>query len=353
MAGVWLRILRAGIVFGALAAGTGLAVIVANAGAAPQTVTLGSTTGTPNDNICVAMILCTYVPFTGVSNPTLVVPSDGTVTSFAVNSASSTGTVELRVLRSAGAGQYTGAGTSAAEALTGGVSTFTVSMPVKAGDLLGVNNDSSALIFDNSQPSPITAYYELPALADATTAAPNRTAPGKRLLLSATVQASSTTTTTSTTTVSTTTVTTTTTTTAPSAPVISSASLSAPRFRVAPGPTAVSAKAPRGTTFRFTLSATASLQIAITTSAAGVRSGHRCIAPTAALRRAHAKACTRTVGVGTLKRATEAIGSDRVPFTGRLGQRALAPATYKATLTASNAGGRSKPVTLGFKVVAP
>ena len=154
----------------------------------------------------------------------------------------------------------------------------------------------------------------------------------------------------------TTTTTTTTTTTSlapPSPPTITAASLSARRFRVASAATAVSARAPLGTTFRFTLSAAASLQIAITRSAAGVRSGRRCVTPTRALRRAHARGCLRTLGLGTLARAKEAAGADRVAFTGRIGHHALAGASYTATLTARNDAGASKPVTLGFVVVAP
>lgn len=152
----------------------------------------------------------------------------------------------------------------------------------------------------------------------------------------------------------TTTTTTTTTTQAPPPPppAISAASLSARRFRVASAATAVSARAPLGTTFRFTLSAAASVQIAITRTAAGVRSGRRCVSSTRALRRAHARRCLRTLAVGTLARASEAVGADRVPFTGRIGHHALAGASYTATLTARNAAGASKPVTLGFVVVA-
>ncbi|HEY6398842.1 MAG TPA: hypothetical protein VIX82_15440, partial [Solirubrobacteraceae bacterium] len=82
----------------AAAGGLLVAVAVGSAGAAPVTVTLGSTSGTPSQNICVAGINCTYVPFVGVSNPGLQVPFDGTVTSFSVNAGSSGNTVRLRVL---------------------------------------------------------------------------------------------------------------------------------------------------------------------------------------------------------------------------------------------------------------
>ena len=93
-----------GILLGLIAAGGGIGlamVMGASAGAAgPTTTTLGSTTGTPSMNIsCGYPQGCTYVPFTNVSNPGLQVPFDGTVTSFSINSNSTSNVVELRVLR--------------------------------------------------------------------------------------------------------------------------------------------------------------------------------------------------------------------------------------------------------------
>jgi hypothetical protein len=52
-----------------------------------------------------------------------------------------------------------------------------------------------------------------------------------------------------------------------------------------------------------------------------------------------------------LTRSSEPQGSDGVAFSGRIGRRALAPRSYKATLTATDAGGRSAPATLGFVIV--
>ena len=136
------------------------------------------------------------------------------------------------------------------------------------------------------------------------------------------------------------------------APTFNSASISNKRFRVGKKNTAISArKAPIGTSFRFTLSAAAKVQITITRSASGLRRGHSCVAPTTSLRRAHAKRCTRTLKVGTLTRASEPKGADRIAFSGRIGARALRPGSYKAVLNASNAGGRSTPVTLSFIIV--
>ena len=146
--------------------------------------------------------------------------------------------------------------------------------------------------------------------------------------------------------------TTTTKTTTTQPPTLTAASLTNKRFRVANKDTAISArKAPLGTSFHFTLSAAAKLQIAITRSAPGLRSGRGCLAPTAKLKRKHAKHCTRTLKLGTLTRSSEPKGTDSIAFSGRIGHCALSPRSYKAMLSASNAGGRSKAVTLAFVVV--
>ena len=138
----------------------------------------------------------------------------------------------------------------------------------------------------------------------------------------------------------------------PGPPVVSGARLTNKRFRVARKPTAITARrAPRGTVIRFTLSAPAKLRIAITRSAPGLRRGRLCSAPTPTLKRRHAKRCVRTVVVGTLTRAGERSGPGRLPFTGRIGRRALGPGAYRALLIASNQEGRSSPVALAFVIV--
>jgi PKD repeat protein len=100
------------------------------------------------------------------------------------------------------------------------------------------------------------------------------------------------------------------------------------RFRVAARRTAVSARAPRGTSFTFALKAPGKVTIAIT--------------------RRHGK---RVVKVGTLTRANLPNGTNTIPFSGRIGKRALKPGAYKATLRARNAKGRSKPVAVRFTIV--
>jgi hypothetical protein len=139
----------------------------------------------------------------------------------------------------------------------------------------------------------------------------------------------------------------------PPPPAITAASMTNRRFRVARASTAISAgKAPLGTSFRFTLSAAASVKIKITRPAAGLRHGHSCLAPSAKLRRAHAKHCARMLTVATLTRASEPDGRDSVSFSGRIGHSPLPPGAYTALLSAGNTAGNSKPITLAFTIVS-
>jgi predicted outer membrane repeat protein len=115
----------------------------------------------------------------------------------------------------------------------------------------------------------------------------------------------------------------------PRAPHISHARMTHARFRVSRRPTAVAAarksSPPLATSFRFVLSAPAKVTIAISQG--------------------------RHVD-GKLTRAKLPAGKTvNVPFSGRVGRRALRPGRYAATLTASNAGGTARAVRLRFTVV--
>jgi hypothetical protein len=137
------------------------------------------------------------------------------------------------------------------------------------------------------------------------------------------------------------------------APKITGARLSVSRFRVSKQSTAISAKVkvPQGTSFQFTLSQAAKLKIEFKHAARGLRSGKRCVAPSAKLRDHHAKHCTRTLSVGTLARANEPPGADKVAFSGRIGSKALPPGAYTAVLSATTGALRSTPVTLALTIV--
>ena len=323
----------AGAATAGLIASAGEPAATAGAATTLQTVTLGSTAGTPKTNICVAGINCTYAPFNGVAAPSLQVPFDGTVTSFSVNSGSAGNHVQLRVLRPAGGGQFTGAGTSPAETLAGGPTTFTVSLPVKAGDILGLDNSDSALMFDTT-PSAITAFYELPALADGATAAPNHNQSGDRLLLSAVVvQGTSTTTTTTTTTAS--------------GPTITGLRQARRRWRESPR-SATIARAATGTVFTFDLNAPARVTVTFTGRVAGRRVGGRCAAPTRANRQR--PSCTRTARPGRLSFAGHA-AANALSFEGLIGRHLLPLGRYTARFTATNAHGHATPAPITFTIV--
>jgi hypothetical protein len=126
-------------------------------------------------------------------------------------------------------------------------------------------------------------------------------------------------------------------------PKVSHATLTNATFRVGPkatapagralfasgsGLTATAAKAPIGTTFKFTLAAPAKVKLAFSRLVAG-----------------------RPQKAGTLTRANLRSGPNAIAFSGRIGKKALEPGKYKATLTASNAKGKAKPITVGFKIV--
>jgi hypothetical protein len=137
------------------------------------------------------------------------------------------------------------------------------------------------------------------------------------------------------------------------APKIARLSLSHSRFRVSKHATALSAKTrlPLGTSFRFSLSEASAVRIVFTRSANGLRRGKHCLAPSATLRRHHAKRCKRTLQKGVLTRTKESAGADSIAFSGRLGSKPLAKGTYKATLTATAAGLKSVPASVSLTIL--
>jgi hypothetical protein len=138
-----------------------------------------------------------------------------------------------------------------------------------------------------------------------------------------------------------------------SAPLISRASMLRTRFAVGRAATPVSAqrrrRVKRGTAFRYTLSETSDVTIAIQRRTIGRRVGGRCRKATR--RNRSRRRCTRFVRAGALRRADQS-GSVSTSFSGRIGRRALKPSRYRATITATDtAGNRSAPRRLAFRVV--
>ena len=128
------------------------------------------------------------------------------------------------------------------------------------------------------------------------------------------------------------------------------------RFRVATAATPTDARAAgrhrrtrRGSRLRFTLSEPAGARIQIERARHGRRVGKRCKPPTRRLRKRHR--CTRHKLIGALTRRNLPAGPNTIPFSGRIGRRALAAARYRATVTATDpAGNRSRPTSATFAI---
>jgi hypothetical protein len=138
-----------------------------------------------------------------------------------------------------------------------------------------------------------------------------------------------------------------------SAPVLQSLTVANKRFAVGSEQTALSAakrrRAPRGTTFRYSLSEPATVRIAIERARPGRRVGSVCRRATRKLRKK--RRCTRFVASGTLTRRA-ASGTNSTRFSGRLGSKALRPGRYRASVSATDrARNRSRARRVSFNVV--
>ena len=130
-------------------------------------------------------------------------------------------------------------------------------------------------------------------------------------------------------------------------PVVWSFSSDRKKLRVGAEPTARAAAT--GTTFRYSLSEAAIARIQIIQLLPGRAGGRRCWKPTASNR--DKPRCTRRLGRGALVRDSAA-GPNAVPFSGRIGSRALKPGSYLAAIAATDASGnRSTPKTLKLWIV--
>jgi hypothetical protein len=170
---------------------TALAATAVSLAAAPaalaHTDAVGTASGTPNANVCVADIQCTYLNYAH-GQPTDVVRHTGTIKSWKVNAASVGGTVRLRILRPAGHGTFKLVRSSALRTVADdGVNTFPASLKVRAGDVLGLTNSTSGLYMETADWSDVE-YFNYDNPVSATQARqPNRSVPQLHALLSARV----------------------------------------------------------------------------------------------------------------------------------------------------------------------
>jgi hypothetical protein len=175
-------------------------VLAAVALLAPATsfgaVTIGSTlfaTATlTNFGSCSGGTACTYaqvapLPSADTASGGLTSPIDGVITRWVIRTGSTGGVVKLRVLRPSGAGAFTAVATGPAQTMNfTGQNMFPVSLPIKKGDYLGVDNASDALIFAQTQQA--SSYYWNPQLADGTNRTTNGTQAPLELLVQANVE---------------------------------------------------------------------------------------------------------------------------------------------------------------------
>ncbi len=136
-------------------------------------------------------------------------------------------------------------------------------------------------------------------------------------------------------------------------PTISAVSESNWIFRVGRASTPLTGQASakrhkQGTVFAFRLDQAATVKIAIQRQAPGRRVGRSCRANSRRLR--HKPRCTRTITIATLTRSAHA-GLNKVPFSGRISGKALAPGSYRAAFTAVGSAGASPGKTLSFTIV--
>ena len=133
----------------------------------------------------VATYLNTALPEKGAS---LTSPVNGTIVRWRIQDAVG-GPFFLRVLRPSGSGSYMAVGTSAgATPVNEGVQTFTTSLPVKAGDTIGIDpsHESDEIGFFSTAGASFASIFP-PPLEGATVASSNPTA-GEEIQLSAEVQ---------------------------------------------------------------------------------------------------------------------------------------------------------------------
>jgi hypothetical protein len=135
-------------------------------------------------------------------------------------------------------------------------------------------------------------------------------------------------------------------------PAFSTVSVS-PRVFAPVGARATAARrVPRGTKFRYTLSESARVTIAIQRALPGRRVGKRCLAPTA--RRRSRPRCTRYLIKATLIVANAKAGANSTAFSGRARGRPLAPGRYRGVLSARDAAGNAATNrTVTFRIVRP
>jgi large repetitive protein len=166
---------------------TALALLVPTAVQA-STVTVGSVLppgSTPTAFGQVETFFNTALPEKGAN---LTSPVDGAIVRWRVQDTEG-GPFRLRVLRPNGSGGYTAVGTSNPATPSGsGLQTFTANLPIRAGDLIGVDPASATDKIGTVEVAGSSYSFIFPPPFDGATVAPSGTVAGHEIELSAEVQ---------------------------------------------------------------------------------------------------------------------------------------------------------------------
>ena len=154
-------------------------------------VTIGSNLASAHaDNMPGCNIPCTAtnfsLPAANQAPGGLTSPVNGTVTSWRARG-NMGANLQLRILRPAGGGAFTGAGTSGFVSFAGPLSpSFPTSLPIEIGDYVGLNSPNANLVLANTPA--VMAYWNIPPLADGTTRVPSGGAGNREVLVQATIE---------------------------------------------------------------------------------------------------------------------------------------------------------------------
>ncbi len=162
--------------------------LLATTAAQASTVTIGSVLppgSSPTAFGQVETFFNTALPEKGAN---LVSPVNGTIVRWRMQDAQG-GPFYLRVLRPNGSGAYTASGTSNPATPSGtGLQTFTANLPIRAGDLIGVDPTNGTDKIGTVEVPGASYGFIFPPPFDMATVAPSGTIAGKEIELSAEVQ---------------------------------------------------------------------------------------------------------------------------------------------------------------------
>lgn len=157
---------------------------------ASASVTIGSDLSRAPFEWSVCASKCTWTQ-TALAGRTALAPTDGVLVRWRVSANGASGPIAIRVMRPGAASNLTGVATGPTVATTAaGISVFPARIPIRAGDALGLDFDSTntAGMKPSSGDPATVALYHAPALLDGVTAAATVLNTGTELLLNGDIE---------------------------------------------------------------------------------------------------------------------------------------------------------------------